>query len=46
MKNKLDGKITKEFSALRPKMCSYLTDDDDDGCIGKKAKGTKKYVIN
>ena len=39
MKHELGRKIVKEFVALRPKMHSYITDD---GCIGKKGKGTKK----
>ena len=43
MKDKLGGKIITEFVALRPKTCSYLTDDDKNV---KKAKGTKKCVIN
>ena len=38
MKDELEGKIIKEFVALRPKTYSYLTDD---GTIHKKAKGTK-----
>ena len=38
MKGELEGKIIKEFVALRPKTYSYLTDDDT---IHKKAKGTK-----
>ena len=37
-----DGKIMIEFAALRPKAYSYLTDD---GNSDKKAKGTKKCVI-
>ena len=42
MKDELGGRIITEFVALRPKACSYLTDD----CKGdKKAKGTKKCVI-
>ena len=32
----------KEFVSLRPKMCSYLTDDR---CVDKKAKGTQKCFI-
>ena len=36
------GKIMKEFAALRPKIYSYLTDDNDKN---KKVKGTKKCVI-
>ena len=42
MKYKLVGKIIIEFVALRPKLYSYLTDDDT---IHKKSKGTKKCVI-
>ena len=42
MKDKLVGKIIKEFVALRPKTYSYLTDDFKED---KKAKGTKKFVI-
>ena len=38
MKDELEGKIIKEFVALRPKTYSYLTDDDT---IHKKAKGIK-----
>ena len=42
MKDELEGKITKEHVALRPKTYSYLTDDCKED---KKAKGTKKCVI-
>ena len=42
MKDGLGGEIITEFSALRPKTYSYLTDNDK---IDKKAKGTKKCVI-
>ena len=42
MKDELGGKITTEFVTLRPKTCSYLTDD---GKEDKKAKGTKKCII-
>ena len=38
LKDILGGKIMTEFVALRPKNCSYLTDD---GNINKKAKRTK-----
>ena len=43
MKDELGGEIITEFTALRPKTYSYLTDNDK---IDKKAKGTKKYAIN
>ena len=43
MKDELGGKIITEFVTLRPKTYSYLTDD---GKEDKKAKGTKKKVIN
>ena len=43
MKYELGGKIMTEFCALRPKTYSYLIDD---GRSDKKAKGTKKCVIN
>ena len=36
------GKILTEFHALRPEMCSYLTDDNDEN---KKSKDTKGCVI-
>ena len=42
MKDKLGGKIITEFATLRPKTCSYSTND---GKEDKKAKGTKKCVI-
>ena len=42
MKDELGGRIITEFSALRPKTYSYLTDDYKED---KKAKGTKKCVI-
>ena len=41
MKDELGGKIITEFVTLRPKTCSFLTDDGKDN---KKAKGTKKCV--
>ena len=43
MKDELGGEIITEFIALRPKTYSYLTDNDK---IDKKAKGTKKCIIN
>ena len=42
MKDELGGKIITEFVTLRPKTCSFLTDD---GKEDKKAKGTKKCII-
>ena len=42
MKDKLGGKIIKEFAGLRAKNYSYLIDD---GSEGKKEKGTKNCVI-
>ena len=41
-KDELDGKIMKEFVALKAKAYTYLMEDDNDH---KKAKGTKKCVI-
>ena len=41
IKYQLGGKILTEFVALRPKIYSYLMDDDNSN---KKAKGTKKCV--
>ena len=41
-KDELGGKIITEFVTLRPKTYSHLTDD---GKEDKKAKGTKKFVI-
>ena len=41
-KDKLGGKITKEFCALRTKTYTYLVDDDSEK---KTAKGIKKCVI-
>ena len=43
MKDELGGEIITEFTALRQKTYSYLTDNDK---IDKKAKETKKCVIN
>ena len=42
LKDELDEKIIKRFSALRAKTYSYLTDNKNEG---KKAKGTKKCVV-
>ena len=42
MKDKLGGKITTKFVALRRKTYCYITDDDKNV---KKAKGTKTCVI-
>ena len=42
-KDELGGKIITEVVALRPKTYPYLMDDGSDH---KKAKGTKKCVIN
>ena len=42
MKDELGAKIMTEFVALRPKTCSYLTDDCKED---KKARGTKTCVI-
>ena len=41
-KDKLGGRIMKEFCALRAKTYSYLMDDNSEV---KKSKGTKKCVI-
>ena len=41
-KDKLGGKITKEFCALRAKTYTYLVDDDSEK---KTAKGIKKCII-
>ena len=38
MKNKLGGKVLKEFIGLKAKTCSYLIDDSSED---KKARGTK-----
>ena len=42
MKDKLDGKIMKEFIGLKPKCYATLMDDDR---VGKKLKGVRKCVI-
>ena len=39
MKVVLGGKIMTEFTSLRPKIQSYLTDDNNES---KEAKGTKQ----
>ena len=41
-KDELGGKIMTEFIALRAKAYAYITED---GCVHKKAKGTKKWII-
>ena len=41
-KDELEGKIMKEFCALRAKTYAYLMDDDSKK---KEAKRTKKYII-
>ena len=43
LKDELGGKIMKEFCSLRAKTDAYLMDDDSKK---KKAKGTKKSIIN
>ena len=43
MKDELGGEIITEFTGLRTKTYSYLTDNDK---IDKKAKGTKTCTIN
>ena len=43
MKDKLGGKIMIAFVGLRAEAYSYLIDY---GSEDKKAKGTKKFVIN
>ena len=43
MKDELGGDIITEFVALRPKAYSYVTNNFIEM---KKAKGTKKYVVN
>ena len=42
MKDELGGEIITEFVTLKPKIYSYLTDDNKQD---KKAKGTKKCII-
>ena len=42
MKNELGGKIMTEFTALRPKIYSYVMDD---GNSDKKAEETKKFIL-
>ena len=41
MKDELGGHPLKEFIALRPGSYAYFADD---GKIGKRAKGVKKWV--
>ena len=41
-KDELDGKIMKEFCALRTKTCTYLMEGNSEM---KKAKEAKKYVV-
>ena len=41
MSNELDGIIIKEFVAVKPKMHSYLKDEE---YADKKANGTKKAL--
>ena len=43
MKDELGGDIITEFVALRPKAYLYVTNNSIEM---KKAKGTKKYVVN
>lgn len=42
-KDELNGRIMREFIALRSKM--YLYQRDGDSMVTKKAKGVKKYVL-
>ena len=42
MKDELDGKAMTGFVPLRPKIYSYLTDENDED---QKAKDTKRCVI-
>ena len=44
-KDELNGKIMKDFCALRAKRYAFLWDDDGKDSQKKKAKGTKKCVI-
>ena len=43
MKDKLGGKIMKEFAGLRGKTCSYLTDDTHKKCVIKRKLKFKNY---
>ena len=42
MKDELGGNVMKEFVLLRPKKCSYLTDNND---WKKKQKEQKKKCV-
>ena len=42
MKDKLGGKIMKEFAGLRGKTCSYLIDDTHKKCVIKRKLKFKK----
>ena len=44
MKDELGRKILTEFASLKPKVYSYLTDDNDEN-NKKKQKATNKCVI-
>ena len=44
-KDELNGKIMKEFVALRAKTYAFLWEEIDDVKVKKKAKGTKKCVV-
>ena len=43
MKDKLGGKIMKEFAGLRRKTCSYLIDDTHKKCVIKRKLKFKNY---
>ena len=38
MKDELDGKTTPGFTSMRPKIYSYLTDDNDENTIASHKK--------